>query len=163
MWTEDICCSHRKKTTTNSSWTDAGKKTQGPADEIRDKETENRKTRTDFGEWKESRKTKKAPKRGFRRTGRLSGNHARGREIRIMGREKVMAVLVGKTLDYNHGRRPDAFGHVSEFGFFCYMPQEEHSELLRAGIDPEKMGYLSGKERRRILERAGLNPKDYDF
>ena len=64
-----------------------------------------------------------------------------------------MAVLVGKTLDYNHVRRPDAFGHVSEFGFFCYMPQEEHSELL----------HLSGKERRRILERAGFNPKDYDF
>lgn len=95
--------------------------------------------------------------------GQAFRNHARRREIRIMGREKVMAVLVGKTLDYNHGRRPDAFGHVSEFGFFCYMPQEEHSELLRAGIDPEKMGYLSGKERRRILERAGLNPKDYDF
>lgn len=95
--------------------------------------------------------------------GQAFRNHARRREIRIMGREKVMAVFVGKTLDYNHGRRQDAFGHVSEFGFFCYMPQEEHSELLRAGIDPEKMGYLSGKERRRILERAGLNPKDYDF
>lgn len=128
-------------------------------------ETGNRKRlrSTDSGEWKESRKTKKAPEHGFRRTGRLSGNRARRREIRIMGREKVMAVFVGKTLDCNHGRRPDAFGHISEFGFFCYMPQEEHSELLLAGIDPEKMGYLSGKERRRILERAGLNPKDYDF
>ena len=36
-------------------------------------------------------------------------------------------------------------------------------ELRRAGIDPEKMGYLSGRERRLILRRAGLDPDKYDF
>ena len=35
--------------------------------------------------------------------------------------------------------------------------------LVRAGIDPEAMGYLTGKERREILIRAGLNPKEFDF
>ena len=35
--------------------------------------------------------------------------------------------------------------------------------LVRAGIDPEAMGYLSGKERKEILVRAGLNPKEFDF
>ena len=35
--------------------------------------------------------------------------------------------------------------------------------LIHAGIDPEAMGYLTGKERREILIRAGLNPKDFDF
>lgn len=35
--------------------------------------------------------------------------------------------------------------------------------LIRAGIDPEAMGYLSGKERKEILIRAGLNPAEFDF
>ena len=56
------------------------------------------------------------------------------------GEEKDMAVLFGKPLNYNHSGRTDLFGHVSEFGIFCYMPQEEPDELVRAGIDPEKMG-----------------------
>ena len=42
-------------------------------------------------------------------------------------------------------------------------PDEEADELGRAGIDPEKMGYLSGRERRRILRRAGLDPDKFDF
>ena len=40
---------------------------------------------------------------------------------------------------------------------------ETDDVLIRAGIDPEAMGYLTGKERREILIRAGLNPKDFDF
>ena len=35
--------------------------------------------------------------------------------------------------------------------------------LVRAGIDPEAMGYLTGSERREILIRAGLNPREFDF
>ena len=35
--------------------------------------------------------------------------------------------------------------------------------LVRAGIDPEAMGYLTGRERREILIRAGLNPREFDF
>ena len=42
-------------------------------------------------------------------------------------------------------------------------PDDEADELGRAGIDPEKMGYLSGRERRRILRRAGLDPDKFDF
>lgn len=40
---------------------------------------------------------------------------------------------------------------------------ETDDVLILAGIDPEKMEYLSGGERREILIRAGLNPKDFDF
>ena len=36
-------------------------------------------------------------------------------------------------------------------------------EAVTKGIDPEAMGYLSGKERKEILVRAGLNPKEFDF
>ena len=40
---------------------------------------------------------------------------------------------------------------------------ETDDVLIRAGIDPEAMGYLTGKERREILIKAGLNPKEFDF
>ena len=45
----------------------------------------------------------------------------------------------------------------------CIFTEDEPDELRRAGIDPEKMGYLSGRERRLILRRAGLDPDKYDF
>ena len=40
---------------------------------------------------------------------------------------------------------------------------ETDDVLVQAGIDPEAMGYLTGKERREILIRAGLNPAEFDF
>ncbi len=40
---------------------------------------------------------------------------------------------------------------------------EEDDVLIRAGIDPEKMEYLTGSERKRILVIAGLNPDEFDF
>ncbi len=40
---------------------------------------------------------------------------------------------------------------------------EEDDVLIRAGIDPEKMEYLTGSERRKILVKAGLNPTEFDF
>ncbi len=41
--------------------------------------------------------------------------------------------------------------------------EEDHDELIRAGIDPEKLGYMKRSERCRIIAAAGLNPSDYDF
>ncbi len=41
--------------------------------------------------------------------------------------------------------------------------EDDHDELLRAGIDPEKLGYMKKSERYRILADVGLNPSDYDF
>lgn len=41
--------------------------------------------------------------------------------------------------------------------------KEEDDVLIRAGIDPEKMEYLTGSERKRILVEAGLNPAEFDF
>lgn len=37
------------------------------------------------------------------------------------------------------------------------------TELELAGLNPEELGYMTGVERRRILEDAGLNPDEYDF
>ena len=41
--------------------------------------------------------------------------------------------------------------------------KEDHDELYQAGIDPEELEYMSGDERREVLEEAGLDPGDYDF
>ncbi len=41
--------------------------------------------------------------------------------------------------------------------------EEDHDELWRAGIDPEKLEYLRTADRRRILVSAGLDPDEYDF
>ncbi len=41
--------------------------------------------------------------------------------------------------------------------------EDDHDELLRAGIDPEKLSYMKKSERCRILADVGLNPSDYDF
>ncbi len=41
--------------------------------------------------------------------------------------------------------------------------ENDDDELVRAGIDPEAMGYLTGSERRKILVGAGLDPRKYDF
>lgn len=40
---------------------------------------------------------------------------------------------------------------------------ETDDVLVVAGIDPEAMEYMTGEERREILIRAGLNPKEFDF
>ncbi|MCR5403953.1 MAG: hypothetical protein K6E91_09095 [Butyrivibrio sp.] len=49
-------------------------------------------------------------------------------------------------------------------GSYTADPVEEYNdELLRAGIDPEKLGYMKKSERCRILATAGLNPDDFDF
>ncbi len=41
--------------------------------------------------------------------------------------------------------------------------EDDQDDLLRAGIDPEKLGYMKKSERCRILAAAGLDPSDYDF
>lgn len=37
------------------------------------------------------------------------------------------------------------------------------TELEQVGIDPEKLGYMARKERRKILIALGLDPEAYDF
>ena len=76
----------------------------------------------------------------------------------------VMSGLFGNAFDLNHDGHLDAFERASEFAFFTsIMEEEEHNELEDAGIDPEELGYMSGKERRAILVDAGLDPDEFDF
>ena len=76
--------------------------------------------------------------------------------------------IFGNAFDLNHDGELDAFERASEFAFFSSIveeekKEEEHDELYVAGIDPEELEYMSGDERREILEDAGLDPDDYDF
>lgn len=78
-----------------------------------------------------------------------------------------MSGLFGNMFDFNHDGKLDAFERAAEFDFlnnFREEPKkEDHDELYEAGIDPEELEYMSGAERREILEDAGLDPDDYDF
>ena len=39
----------------------------------------------------------------------------------------------------------------------------EKTELELAGLDPERLGFMSSKERRETLLAAGLVPEEWDF
>ena len=39
----------------------------------------------------------------------------------------------------------------------------EKTELELSGLDPERLGFMSSKERRETLLAAGLVPEEYDF
>ena len=79
-----------------------------------------------------------------------------------------MSGLFGNAFDLNHDGELDAFERASEYAFVNSIMEdsekEEHEdELYAAGIDPEELEYMTGDERREILEDAGLDPDDYDF
>ncbi len=77
-----------------------------------------------------------------------------------------MSGICGSLFDMNHDGRMDGFERAAEYSFLEMMEREangEATELMDAGIDPEELEFMSGAERREILEGAGLNPDDYDF
>ena len=77
-----------------------------------------------------------------------------------------MSGICGSLFDMNHDGRMDGFERAAEYSFLEMMEREangEATELMDAGIDPKELEFMSGAERREILEGAGLNPDDYDF
>ena len=94
-----------------------------------------------------------------------------------------MSGICGSLFDMNHDGRMDGFERAAEYSFLEMMEREangeaaeysflemmereangEATELMNVGIDPEELEFMSGAERREILEGAGLNPDDYDF
>ena len=45
-----------------------------------------------------------------------------------------------------------------------YLEEENGlTELEKAGLDPEALGYMKWEERCAVLVRAGLNPAEFDF
>lgn len=41
--------------------------------------------------------------------------------------------------------------------------RDGRTELELSGLDPEKLEYMRRDELRHVLEKAGLNPDEYDF
>ena len=75
-----------------------------------------------------------------------------------------MSGIFGNMFDFNHGGKMDFFERAEELSFLSSITEaEDHDELLQAGIDPEELEFMSGDERREILEDAGLDPDEYDF
>ena len=74
-----------------------------------------------------------------------------------------MAGATAAVSAFKHDSRRSARGKAAVEERRHSYPEEETDERGRAGIDPEKMGYLSGRERRLILRRAGLDPDKFDF
>lgn len=49
-------------------------------------------------------------------------------------------------------------------GMFLYGKNDEDTtDLQAAGLDPEELEFMDSVERRELLEKAGLNPDEFDF
>ena len=46
---------------------------------------------------------------------------------------------------------------------FCRRIELEKTELELSGLDPDALGFMRAVERKKVLERAGLDPAKYDF
>lgn len=49
-------------------------------------------------------------------------------------------------------------------GMFLYDKNDKDTTDLQAmGLDPEELEFMDSVERRELLEKAGLNPDEFDF
>ena len=46
---------------------------------------------------------------------------------------------------------------------FAGRADAEKTELELSGLDPDALGFMRAGERKKVLERAGLDPAKYDF
>ncbi len=75
-----------------------------------------------------------------------------------------MSGIFGNMFDFNHNGKLDGFEKTAEYSFLSSVIEaEDKDDLFQAGINPEELEFMSGAERREILEDAGLDPDDYDF
>ena len=81
--------------------------------------------------------------------GRRTAGKAYGRKG-LARREAVPAAVLNTTLGYKEKEEDP-------------MYNESGDVLILAGLDPEKMEYLPAAERKRLLESAGLDPREFDF
>ena len=72
--------------------------------------------------------------------------------------------LFGDIFDFDNNGKLDAFEEAAEFGFFMQMMNDQkNAELTGAGLNPADLELMGYSERREALERAGLDPDDYDL
>ena len=83
-----------------------------------------------------------------------------------------MKGLFGNMFDLNRDGTLNTFERAMDLMAFEELETEgedttdyddDDTELMEAGIDPEELEYMDAAERREVLEEAGLDPDDYDF
>ena len=71
--------------------------------------------------------------------------------------------LFGDLFDFDNNGKLDFFEEAAEFGFFMQMVDDQkNADLTGAGLNPADLELMGYSERREALERAGLDPDDYD-
>ena len=72
--------------------------------------------------------------------------------------------LFGNLFDFNRDGKLDTFEKTVEFGAFMHMIDSvKNDELTSAGLNPQDLSAMGYSERREALEKAGLDPDDYNL
>lgn len=57
----------------------------------------------------------------------------------------------------------NVFGQMVGVMFLADQGKEDKTEFELSGLIAEELEIMGGKERRAVMEEAGLNPDEYDF
>ena len=76
-----------------------------------------------------------------------------------------------KMFDFNRDGRLNAFERDAQFQFIdekrgksdLFGDDNETDVFAEAGLDYDELEFMDPKERREVLEEAGLNPDEFDF
>ena len=72
--------------------------------------------------------------------------------------------LFGDLFDFNNDGKLDSLEKAAEFGAFMQMiDSAKNDELTTAGLDPQELSDMGYFERREALEKAGLDPDEYEL
>ena len=69
-----------------------------------------------------------------------------------------------KMFDFNRDGRLNAFERAAQFQFMdSFDDDDEQDVFAEAELDYDELEFMDPKERREVLEEAGLNPDEFDF
>ena len=72
--------------------------------------------------------------------------------------------IFGDLFDFNNDGKLDSFEKAAEFSAFMQMMDSvKKDELLSVGLDPQELSDMGYFERREALEKAGLDPDEYEL
>lgn len=65
--------------------------------------------------------------------------------------------------DFRHTGKTAMSGQKVNFLIFPETISEEKTEFELSGLDAGELEMMCGRERRKVIREAGLNPDEYDF
>ena len=70
----------------------------------------------------------------------------------------------GNLFDFNHDGKLSGFEQAADFGAFMGMMDSiQQQKIANSGLDANKLDNMSDSERREALEKAGLDPNDFNL